>query len=41
MDYFIKNNLGFKYYGRYVDDFLIFDTDKEKLKKSIKLIREF
>ncbi len=35
MDKFIKYHLGFKYYGRYVDDFLLFSTDKQKLVKSI------
>ena len=34
-DYFVKRNLRFKYYGRYVDDFIIIDKDKEKLKKAI------
>jgi len=35
MDKFIKYQLGFKYYGRYVDDFLLFSTDRQKLVKSI------
>ncbi|MBT4795775.1 MAG: hypothetical protein HON83_05045 [Candidatus Marinimicrobia bacterium] len=35
MDKFIKYQLGFKYYGRYVDDSLLFSTDKQKLVKSI------
>lgn len=34
-DNFVKRNLRFKYYGRYVDDFIIVDKDKEKLKKAI------
>lgn len=38
VDHYIKENLGFKYYIRYMDDLLIIDTDKERLKKSLKLI---
>lgn len=41
LDRFIKDTLGFKYYGRYVDDFVIISTDKEKLKASAKKIVEF
>lgn len=33
LDYFVKQNLGEKYYGRYMDDFFIISNDKEKLKK--------
>jgi RNA-directed DNA polymerase len=40
-DHFIKSNLGLKHYGRYVDDFVIIDCDKEKLKKKIPVIRDF
>lgn len=38
VDHYIKEVLKFKYYIRYMDDILIVDTDKEKLKKSFKLI---
>ena len=38
VDHYIKEVLKFKYYIRYMDDLLIIDTDKEKLKKSFKLI---
>ena len=38
VDHFIKENLHFKYYVRYMDDLLIIDTDKDKLIKSFKLI---
>ena len=38
VDHYIKENLHFKYYVRYMDDLLIVDTDKEKLLKSFKLI---
>ena len=41
LDKFITCTLGFQYYGRYVDDVVIISTDKEKLLKSIHLIREF
>ncbi len=33
LDHYIKENLKCKYYIRYMDDFLILDTDKERLKK--------
>ena len=32
LDRFIRYDLGFKYYGRYVDDFYIFITDPDKYK---------
>lgn len=38
VDHFIKENLGFKYYIRYMDDLLIIDTDLNKLKNSFDLI---
>ena len=38
VDHYIKENLGFKYYIRYMDDLLIIDTDLDKLKKSFDLI---
>lgn len=38
VDHFIKENLGFKYYIRYMDDLLIIDTDLGKLKNSFDLI---
>ncbi len=41
LDYFITEKLGFKYYGRYVDDFVIIDEDKEKLLQAIKSIEDF
>jgi hypothetical protein len=40
-DHFIKRTLKFKYYGRYVDDLIIIDGNKEKLKKTIILIAEY
>ncbi len=40
-DHFIKHNLGIKYYGRYVDDFVIVHEDKEYLKRLIGIIKIF
>ncbi len=40
-DHFIKNDLGIKYYGRYVDDFVIVHEDKEFLKRLIKTSSHF
>jgi len=40
-DHFIKHKLGCKYYGRYVDDFIIIHQDKEFLKSIIPEIREY
>jgi len=34
-DYFIKRTLKFKYYGRYVDDLVIIDNDKERLRQAV------
>lgn len=34
-DHYVKRELKFKHYGRYVDDFCIIDTDKERLKWAI------
>ncbi len=40
-DHFVKSELKFKYYGRYVDDFVIVSTDREELKRAIPKIRKF
>lgn len=40
LDHFIKEKLGCKYYIRYMDDFLILDIDKDRLKKYWTLINE-
>lgn len=40
LDYYIKEKLHMKYYIRYMDDFIIFDIDKEKLKNVKKLIEK-
>jgi len=38
-DHFIKHDLGVRYYGRYVDDFILVHHDKVYLKSLIPLIR--
>jgi len=40
-DHFVKSELGIKYYGRYVDDFVIIHEDKEYLKEVLVRIREY
>jgi RNA-directed DNA polymerase len=41
LDYFIKEELGFDRYIRYVDDFIILDENKEKLEKATRKIDIF
>jgi len=40
VDHYIKEELKFKNYIRYMDDLVILDTDKEKLKEGYKKIKE-
>ncbi len=40
-DHYMKDELGFKYYVRYMDDFVVFDNDKDKLKVLRPKIEEF
>jgi hypothetical protein len=40
-DHFVKKQLKIKYYGRYVDDFILIHRDKEYLKICIALIRAY
>lgn len=40
-DHFIKNKLGCRHYGRYVDDLVIVHQDKEYLKSLIPRLREY
>lgn len=40
LDHFIKEKLGIKYYGRYMDDFYLLHKDKEYLKSCRKKIEE-
>lgn len=41
LDQFVKNKLGFERYIRYVDDFIILDEDKEKLKEATNEVGRF
>lgn len=41
LDHFIEKDLGIERYARYVDDFVLFDEDKERLKDSAMQISEF
>ncbi len=40
-DHFVKHKLGCKYYGRYVDDFVIVHQDKEYLKFIVPILRKY
>ena len=40
-DHYIKHDLGIRYYGRYVDDFVIVHENKDYLKKLIPNLSEF
>lgn len=40
-DHFMKDELKIKYYGRYVDDFIVIHKDKEYLKSIISPIRDY
>lgn len=40
-DHYVKEVLGFKYYGRYVDDFFIVSESKEKLLNSIDSLKYY
>jgi len=40
-DHWVKQTLGIKYYGRYVDDFVLIHQDKEYLKILIEPIKEY
>lgn len=41
LDRFVQYDLGFSHYGRYVDDFWLVDTSKERLRSAIEPIRVF
>lgn len=41
LDTYVKHVLGYKYYVRYMDDFMLFGNDKNKLRHDLKRIREF
>lgn len=40
-DHWMKTQMGFRYYGRYVDDFICIHEDKKYLKSSITAIRDY
>lgn len=40
-DHFVKKELGIKYYGRYVDDFVVVHSDLEYLKSLIPILSNF
>ena len=40
-DHWVKRHLGIKYYGRYVDDFILVHQDKDFLKSLISTIRNY
>lgn len=40
LDHYIKENLHMKYYIRYMDDFVILDTDKERLRQIKEIIED-
>jgi retron-type reverse transcriptase len=41
LDTFVKHTLSYKYYVRYMDDFMLFGNDKKKLQYDLKRIRSF
>lgn len=41
LDHYLKHALGIRYYGRYVDDFVVVHNDKEFLKALVPLIERF
>jgi len=40
-DHFVKYSLGFRYYGRYVDDIVVVHQDRELLKSTISILKEY
>jgi len=40
-DHYVKHDLGIRFYGRYVDDFVIVHHDKEYLRKLIPILSDF
>ncbi len=41
LDHFVKQECGIKYYGRYVDDFVLIHNNKEYLKRLIPILSNF
>ena len=40
-DWYLETELGFKFHGRYVDDFYVIDTDKQKILAAMPKIRQY
>lgn len=40
-DHFVKRELGFRYYGRYVDDFVLVHCDRQHLIRTIPYVRDY
>ena len=41
LDQYVKRDLGFHHYGRYVDDFFIIDDSRQRLLDAVPLVAEF
>lgn len=41
LDHFVTEDLGCRYYGRYMDDFYLISEDKEHLKECLNRIKEY
>jgi hypothetical protein len=41
LDYYIKHDLGIRFYGRYVDDFVLVHESRAYLSECVILIRQF
>ena len=41
LDQYVKRNLGFRHYGRYVDDFYIIDGSRDRLSAAVPLVADF
>lgn len=41
MDHLIKEQLHIKYYVRYMDDFILIDPDREKLRKALEKLQSY
>lgn len=41
LDHLVKDQMGFKYYGRYMDDFYIIHHDKALLQRTLQTIKEY
>lgn len=41
LDQYVKRNLGFRHYGRYVDDFYVIDDSRDRLSAAVPLVADF